>query len=56
MLLMESGSEASLVQEAARNLQPFLSFIVKQPFLANQGIFWRQIFQANHNIIMRRRE
>ena len=26
-----------------------LSFIVKQPFLANQGIFLRQIFQANHD-------
>jgi hypothetical protein len=33
-----------------------LSFIVKQPFLANQGIFLRQIFQANHDIILRRRE
>jgi hypothetical protein len=33
-----------------------LSFIVKQHFLANQGIFLRQIFQANHDIILRRRE
>jgi hypothetical protein len=33
-----------------------LSFIVKQPFLANQGFFLRQIFQANHDIILRRRE